>query len=128
MEAYYSTLMGTHAQFDESSNEDESYGIPVDFDQKVADLHNDDLYNFFLKFDFDQLDYIANNRDYDLSIMHKLWKAILKILEDDIDTAQNNMENCIEDNIYAGISAWGGEFDYLFKKQKEYQELLSHLE
>jgi hypothetical protein len=99
-------------------------GISPTFDKMVGKLSGEQLEQFFFQFDFNRLDHVACSRSYELPKAIILWKTILLTLEDDLDTALNNMEISIEDDVGPGISAWGNEYDYLLKKKKEYEELL----
>lgn len=124
------TFEGIHTPFDDDLNEDVSYGIPKDFDQNLATLFGDDLAKFLAPFDVEQLDYIAKSRyNYlDVTILYSLLRIILKRIDEDLYEALDNMENCIEANIDAGISAWGRSYDYLYKKQREYQAMIKEID
>jgi hypothetical protein len=111
---------------DDDHTDDALYSLPVDFAQKVNDLYGDELYRFFLTFSVEQLDYVAKNHTYGLEKMYDLWRAILELVEIDLDEALNNLEICIEDDIAPGISAWGADYDYLFEKKKEYEAIMAH--
>jgi hypothetical protein len=101
-----------------------SYVIHEEFVQKIETLYGDELYNFFLTFSFEQLDDVAMNYQFSSEIMFQLYRAILAILEKEEFEAIDHLEDCIEHDIGAGISSWGGACDFIHKKQKAYMKLI----